>query len=411
MQSSSKPSSCKEQKLDEGSFVAFDHAAAGHEGVRCDESGSLIAKPCTEKEILFYESGANHPAFQRYMPTFFGSLAAGAPEEALDISTANAETPLVLTSAETAGEVSSLPLELATNTDSISISRPAKKPEEPWVPSGGKKLDTGLSIVLENITDGFVRPNVLDVKLGARLWDDDAVPDKRAKLDKVARETTSGSLGFRIAGMKTWVGEGQDTKQLETDVDISAQHLPSTSSEKVKLKSKIIESGGYRRFDKWYGRGFNEHNVQQGFETFLDSAKAGKIDRSAFVAARVAAELRSIQSVIESEESRMYSASVLIVYEGDPAAFERALEVEKKEAAKPESLSTRAAGHGGGEEDEGEDDEEEEEEEEDLPKVHDIRLIDFAHASWTPGQGADENLLKGLRNVLQIMEGLSKVSN
>ncbi|KAM5476192.1 hypothetical protein MauCBS54593_000877 [Microsporum audouinii] len=397
----------KNQKLDEESFVAFDHAAAGHEGVRCDESGSLIAKPCTQKEILFYESGANHPAFQKYMPTFIGSLRAGAPKEALNLSTANAETPLVIASAETSAEKSSLPLELATQTDSIAITRPAKRPDEPWVPSGGKKLDTGLSIVLENITDGFVQPNVLDVKLGARLWDDDAVPEKREKLDQVAAETTSGSLGFRIAGMKTWAGQGQDiTKLSGLDVDVSANHLPSTASEEVKSKSKIIESEGYRRFDKWYGRGFNERNVHEGFETFLASAKAGKVDRSAFLAARIAAELRAMQAVLESEESRMYSASVLIVYEGDPEAFERALEVESKEATISEGLSTRTTGHGGDN-----DDDDEEEEEEDLPKVHDIRLIDFAHASWTPGQGPDENLLRGLRNVAKIMEDLARASN
>lgn len=375
------------------------------EGVRCDESGSLIAKPCTEKEILFYESGANHPAVQRYMPTFIGSLRAGAPKEALDISNADADAPLVITSAEAPVERTSLPMELATETDSISITRPAKKPDQPWVPSGGKKLDTGLSIVLENITDGFVRPNVLDVKLGARLWDDDAVPDKRKKLDQVSAETTSGSLGFRIAGMKTWVGG--DT-QSGADIDVTAQHLASTASETIKSKAKVVESEGYLRFDKWYGRGFDEHNVHQGFKTFLASAKAGTVDRSAFVAERIATELRAMQSVLESEESRMYSASVLIVYEGDPETFEKALEVEREQANKPEDLSTRTTGHGGDTDEEaGEEDEDEEE----LPKVHDIRLIDFAHASWTPGQGPDENLLRGLRNVAKIMEDLSKVSN
>ena len=375
------------------------------EGVRCDESGSLIAKPCTEKEILFYESGANHPAFQRYMPTFIGSLRAGAPKEALDISNADADAPLVITSAEAPVERTSLPMELATETDSISITRPAKQPDQPWVPSGGKKLDTGLSIVLENITDGFVRPNGLDVKLGARLWDDDAVPDKRKKLDQVSAETTSGSLGFRIAGMKTWVGG--DTRS-GADIDVTAQHLASTASETIKSKAKVVESEGYLRFDKWYGRGFDEHNVHQGFKTFLASAKAGTVDRSAFIAERIATELRAMQSVLESEESRMYSASVLIVYEGDPETFEKALELEREQANKPEDLSTRTTGHGG---DTDEEAEEEDEDEEELPKVHDIRLIDFAHASWTPGQGPDENLLRGLRNVAKIMEDLSKVSN
>ena len=40
-------------------------------------------------------------------------------------------------------------------------------------------------------------------------------------------------------------------------------------------------------------------------------------------------------------------------------------------------------------------------------KVHDFRLIDFAHASWTPGQGPDENTLVGIRNLIKIMEELA----
>lgn len=55
----------------------------------------------------------------------------------------------------------------------------------------------------------------------------------------------------------------------------------------------------------------------------------------------------------------------------------------------------------------GEIDFEDEEEEDDPPKVHDLRLIDFAHASWTPGQGPDENVLMGVRSLIRLLDELA----
>lgn len=139
----------------------------------------------------------------------------------------------------------------------------------------------------------------------------------------------------------------------------------------------------------------------------------------------------------------MYSSSVLIVYEGDPEAMEHALEEEKKIADLRDQ--------NGEEEDDQDDDEEEElefeineeslelvdvqlgdglpqtaininidpstaqfptlgdddEDEEDAPKVHDLRLIDFAHATWTPGAGPDENVLMGIRSLIKMFQELA----
>ncbi|KAI5279707.1 hypothetical protein KEM52_004295 [Ascosphaera acerosa] len=53
----------------------------------------------------------------------------------------------------------------------------------------------------------------------------------------------------------------------------------------------------------------------------------------------------------------------------------------------------------------GSDDDEDEEE---PPKVLEVRLIDFAHAAWTPGQGPDENVLHGLRNVAGFFEAIAQ---
>lgn len=420
-----------------------DLALCYSDGVRQTLSGSLIAKPCTQQEVEFYESSALHPAFQEFLPLYMGSLTSAEKQQPLAIAAAQESGALFL---PTSGEVppaSAQTVKPALHTNvAAHAGAPALAKEEAWVPSGGKKLETGLSIVLENVAAGFRRPNVLDVKLGARLWADDAPPTKRNKLNVVSNETTSSTLGYRIAGMKVWTGEnGEGDAGGRTD-PYKTKHEGSEGA-----KGEIIEKDGYRRYDKWYGRSFNDQNVKQGFETFLAGAKAGKIDRSQLVAQRLVEELRNVQSIVEAEESRMYSSSVLIVYEGDPDAMEYALEEEKKipdhttqddeedddddevdfqfteEAMElvdvqipggmpqlpgglpqeainisidPQTAQLPALSNG-----------EEVEDEDEMPKVHDLRLIDFAHAKWTPGEGPDENVLMGIRSLIKVFEDLA----
>ncbi|KAL1967944.1 hypothetical protein VTN77DRAFT_2361 [Rasamsonia byssochlamydoides] len=443
MPSSSRSDSLKAQNLDSDSFTAFDHAAAGHDGVRCHSSGSFIAKPCTPEEIAFYESArAYHPRFQKFMPTYIGTLKLSSTDQQQPLALAAAEHgAVVLPTSETSSATDT------PTTAEVPTQNAVLQQEVPWTPSGGRKLDTGLAIVLENVASGFRRPNVLDVKLGARLWADDAPPAKRTKLDAVSKETTSSTLGFRIAGMKVWIGDKESNTQGDGAEYTDPYMTKYEGSE--GHKGQVIEKNGYRRYDKWYGRSFTAENVKQGFETFLAGAKAGKVDRSKLIARRLAEELRHVQSVLESEESRMYSSSVLIIYEGDPDALEEALEEEKKRkemkenSPEPEDEDDEkeifnppagfelvdvkvgdealAAAQGSlkldmgsqsiplpGDAEEGYEEEEECEEEEEPSKVHDLRLIDFAHASWTPGQGPDENALKGVRSLLKIMEELAE---
>jgi 1D-myo-inositol-tetrakisphosphate 5-kinase/inositol-polyphosphate multikinase len=370
------------------------------------------------------------------MPIFIGSLSSAEQQQPLAIAAAQQSGAVFLPAVADAPATSPAP-EASSQTGNVAQEgEPAKAVESAWVPSGGKKLDTGLSIVLENIASGFRRPNVLDVKLGARLWGDDAPPAKRNKLDAVAKETTSSSLGYRIAGMKVWTGKNGDTDEGSLTNPYATKH-----EGKEGAKGEVIEKDGYRRYDKWYGRTFTDQSVKQGFETFLAGAKAGKVNRSRMIAQRLVEELRNVQQVLESEESRMYSASVLIVYEGDPEAMEHALEEEKKI---PDPRD-----HDGEEGDDDDDDDEvefeiteeaielvdvqlgnglpqkainisidpstaqlpalgdDDDEEEDAPKVHDLRLIDFAHATWTPGAGPDENVLMGIRSLIKLFEELA----
>lgn len=305
---------------------------------------------------------------------------------------------------------------LDPSAGAAGIAPPALAKRASWKPSGGKKLSTGLAIALENVAAGFRHPNVLDVKLGARLWDDDAPVSKRRKLDEVAGRTTSGSLGFRVAGMKIWQGDDDMSEGVEGNVAKDGADQPPPPQDQCPQPQGTEDGSlfefknGYKSYTKLYGQAFSQDNVMDAFTTYLGGVdydartgkKALKLERAGLLVGRFIRELESLQYVLETEESRMYGASVLMVYEGDPAALEVGIQEEEKE--KDEAAQVDGVGDEGDDEEEDDDDDDEET----IPqKVHEVRLIDFAHASWTPGQGPDENALQGLRNVLKILRDLA----
>ncbi|KAL8657339.1 MAG: hypothetical protein Q9226_002013 [Calogaya cf. arnoldii] len=339
-------------------LIAFDNVAAGHDGVLSDPSGAVVIKPCSQTEVDFYHSTARdeHSHFATFIPTFMGTLELNSES---DPAAAVARTA-ILNPTEAGQSI----------TESPHTIPHAPVVEEAWAPSNGGRIKTDLAIVLENIAAPFQKPNILDVKLGARLWDDNAPPAKRTKLDKVAEETTSKSLGFRIAGMRTWQGAA------------------------AAAGSNGISKHGYRLYDKNYGRTLTTKTIRQGFEDFFLLKRGGAIGRKSplrVVVMRFLEDLKELKSALENEESRMYSASLLFVYEGNRDALVDALAREREEPAN---------GINGGEASEEDDDEPQ------VPAVQGLKLIDFAHAEWTPGQGPDENLLHGLRFTIEILEGL-----
>ena len=56
--------------------------------------------------------------------------------------------------------------------------------------------------MLENLTAGMKYPCIMDVKIGRRMYDLDADPEKIARTRRKAAQTTTESLGFRLSGMK-----------------------------------------------------------------------------------------------------------------------------------------------------------------------------------------------------------------
>jgi 1D-myo-inositol-tetrakisphosphate 5-kinase/inositol-polyphosphate multikinase len=330
--------------------------ASRSEGVLSDSSGLLFIKPCTITEVEFYESAiAQHPAFAAFMPRYMGNL----------------------------------------QLNSTGTLAPGLPPVATLTPTDlrlrGKALNTDLHIVLENLTLGFDRPNVLDLKLGARLWDDDAPPAKRTKLDDVASKTTSGSLGFRIAGMRVWQG---------------ARSRKSAAGEFTEIE----EESNMKVYNKLYGRQFNAETVVKGFQEFFLPDSAGiTLDHALPIARSFIKEIEEIQELLEKEESRIYSASILLVYEGDPDAFQRKLEKMEKLAKLAPEDEDKANDDVDKDEDEDDQDDGSDDDEEHEERLYCIKLIDFAHAHWVPGSGPDENMIHGVRGILNVLKDAVKI--
>ena len=344
-----------------------------------DPSRELVIKPCKQSEIDFYDSTSAHPDLIAHIPTFFGKISLGA-----DTNSAQAAGALMLPS-----ETDPEPSVIHGVPDTMIV-------ENAWAPSNGGRIHTDSAVVLGNVAAGFKKPNILDVKLGARLWADDAPMAKRLRLDKIAEETTSKPLHLRIEGMKTY----------------------------------------YRFYDKTYGRNFTVETIAQGFEEYFQLTKGVKAKGAVRkVIRRFIEDLRAMESVVEKEESRMYSASLLFVYEGDQQALQDAFETERDIITslhrKVSNGEDHTSGNGATNDDDlikgngtangngtdadvhvdDDDDEKEEGEEESeeikFPAIQSLKLIDFAHAEWTPGQGPDENILHGIRNTTKILTSLT----
>ena len=263
-------------------------------------------------------------------------------------------------------------------------------------PLHGRKLETGLSIVLENVAAGFTKPNILDIKLGAQLYDvndEKQKPEKRARFDKVSKETTSGSLGFRIAGMRVWQGPA-----LGAASELQGKKAEGGDSANDLLEHTSLDADGYRSYNKIYGRKFSADDIDKGFKEYLIVPSANITEEKAKIITNLLLKhTLAIQQVLEQEESRMFSASILYVYEGDGEAFDATLKANPKLG---ESIEV-------GEEETEEEDDEEEENEAPKPKLVAAKLIDFAHANWVPGQGPDTNSLQGVVSAADILKRIA----
>ncbi|CDR99430.1 related to ARG82-dual-specificity inositol polyphosphate kinase required for regulation of phosphate-and nitrogen-responsive genes [Sporisorium scitamineum] len=218
-------------------------------------------------------------------------------------------------------------------------------------------------IVMENLTYGYDKPNVCDIKLGTQLWDEEASEEKRQRMDRAAANTTSGSHGIRLTGWQTY------------DSRTGAFHsVPKTFGKTIKpehleMGMRMLlacpEQGDAERAEAVLtGTSISENGCQHRLASLPDEL-IEKLLREHLIK-----ELEELHAIFSELEVRLRGASLLLVYEGEPIQFGQTLDNASSNGRQP--------GH---------------------PQV---RLIDFGHATLAPGQGPDRGVLLGLSTTLGL---------
>lgn len=440
-------------------FTTLPHQAAGHPGVLMDTSeGNLFAKQTTQQEIDFYTSvyakdlqdegldllpllgdkvegtvttqiktgvetaeeyGEEDFLGSRlsdWMPLFIGRLDSGVTKE---LEEKGIVDPKELQSAKQQQQQQQEQGHLPKKSQGQSED----SGEESATANG--KIDNGANvtkeqisekpyIVLENILYGYNYPSVIDIKLGKLLTDDTVSNEKRQRLAKVSKDTTSGSLGFRICGMKTFnnrqrvvlSGNYEDIIHSE---DLSYEKVKETElgSESLSIGQDQDESKEYVSYNKYFGRKLTKDNVINGFKIFFIENDLTQKQQKKILTMTIQ-RLQLLHNCLIDAEVRLKSSSLLIIFEND---FQRWEENQGVDPLIREDFES---------DDEDSEFEEESENEDGGDGVHihgeiksskmvplsSLNLIDFAHSKLTPGMGPDDNVLDGVESLLTILEKL-----
>lgn len=318
----------------------FKHQAAGHGGTLTDTSEQLIFKPTIQQEIDFYNviqmrlsDNPDQISLNKWMPAFLGNLQEG------DL----------------------------TLHETDCVSDPYKKDDK--IVAIPKSY-----VVLENLLYGFHKPNIMDVKLGKILYDQNTSLKKRERLENVSNTTTSGTLGFRICGMKL---------------------QPNSLCDQLNTEHFSIDQDNYISINKKYGKVLTKENIHDGFRLYFDHDELSAKRRLQLLKIFLT-RLKLLRNTLMNEEVRMISSSLLFIYEGDPNRWN---ELHDKDTLFQESFI----------------DEDSTEESKDVEHVSSssarvplssMSLIDFAHSTLEPGKGYDKNIIEGINNLIEIISQL-----
>ncbi|XP_061912399.1 inositol polyphosphate multikinase [Entelurus aequoreus] len=139
-----------------------------------------------------------------------------------------------------------------------------------------------LYMKLEDVTQHFVKPCIMDVKLGQRSYDPFASQEKREQ--QIRKYPLMEEIGFLVLGMRVY-----------------------------KLCDDTFDT-----FDQHYGRGLLKDTIKDGLAKFFHNGVCLRKDA-------VAASIRRVKTILGWFESQrqlaFYASSLLFVYEGLPSSF------------------------------------------------------------------------------------------
>ncbi|KAG2066385.1 SAICAR synthase-like protein [Suillus decipiens] len=365
----------------------FTAQVGGHAGVQTTEDHSLLFKPAVPCEIDFYKRIAAVDDDDRllklreWIPKFLGVLKLeGQLKDSNGVGNGGD------------GNVEIVPVRgNVAPEDKDMFIRSA-------VASRFFLSDQAQHLVLENVAYGFVKPCILDVKLGTVLYDQDATPAKQARATKTAQITTSGETGVRLTAFRVY---GND----------SPNPILTPKSYGKSIKKEQLPDGIEMFFPVLSAPYPPPPNYIKTSESGVSQPQPGLPPVLLHcVLTRLQADLEELKATVSNVEMRMIGGSILIIYEGD---WERA----SKALSTPSKTATI-------EDDEDDEDDEveveidengqiilesipdeaiEEEEEEPEAPLCSLTLIDFAHTRLIDGAGPDEGVLKGIQTMIDLI--------
>lgn len=366
----------------DNTFVPSKHQAAGHDGCLISlGDNSIFAKLTNQQEIDFYnetqtlsqddEDQLLGSKLVDWMPVFMGTLTQS------DITKHDPNSVV-------------MPV---LNEDKKRVKQKLEGDDK-----SSEEVDDKQYIVLQNLYGGYVSPSILDIKLGSKLYDENATAEKAERLGKVSDSTTSGSLNFRICGMKLYNGNLTQTPAAEFD----------GMGETMKLITDD-EDANYIEFDKYFGRSLSKDNVTDGLALFFDQFENAFIKRK--LLETFIKRLQLLYNCLLDTEVRIISGSLLFIVENDMRKWEPVVDNDELYEARDSLIRSDFI-----DDDDDDDDEPGEVQSKQIADIDasllsSLNFIDFAHAKYTKGKGYDENIIVGVENLITIFETILNKCN
>jgi 1D-myo-inositol-tetrakisphosphate 5-kinase/inositol-polyphosphate multikinase len=155
-------------------MIPLASQVGGHPGVHTSEDGSIVFKLVFAREMSFYQSLTSNPfsaALRSCIPKFFGILGSEGQIE-------DGAHPL--------------PKQEKDKYFHLEVYREITR----------VLITTTRWIVLENLSHGFSKPNVIDIKLGTRFYDEETSEEKKERMIKSAKNSTALETGVRLTGFQ-----------------------------------------------------------------------------------------------------------------------------------------------------------------------------------------------------------------